>query len=139
MEAHEEDAPALAPPQPAKLGEELSLKTQGNHSGDMDSYNLTILHFNDVYDVDSSTEEPVGGAARCGPPSFLSDSGGGMEGGDLGNLQEGLEASREAFVLTLWGHCSISLVDLGSNSTGFEGEGELGLVFYLYKGIRNFK
>lgn len=83
MEAHEEEAPAVAPPQLAKLGEELSLKTQGNQSGDMDSYNLTILHFNDVYDVDSSTEEPVGGAARCGPPSFLS---GGMEGGDLGNL-----------------------------------------------------
>ncbi|XP_028638873.1 snake venom 5'-nucleotidase-like [Grammomys surdaster] len=64
MEAREEEAPALAPPQPAKLSEVLSLKTQGNQSGDMDSYNLTILHFNDVYDVDSSTEEPVGGAAR---------------------------------------------------------------------------
>lgn len=107
MEAPEEEAPSLAPPQPSKLGEELSLKTQGNQSGDMDSYNLTILHFNDVYDVDSSTEEPVGGAARCGPPSFLSDLGGGMEGGNLGNQQEGLEGSRESFVLTLWSPCSV--------------------------------
>ena len=25
---------------------------------------LTILHFNDVYNIESSTQEPVGGAAR---------------------------------------------------------------------------
>lgn len=31
----------------------------------LDKNNLTILHFNDVYNVDShGTQEPVGGAAR---------------------------------------------------------------------------
>lgn len=61
----------LPPPQPTSLGEELSRNIL---SGDMDSYDLTVLHFNDAYDVDSRTDEPVGGAARCGPPSSLSDS-----------------------------------------------------------------
>ncbi|KAL6088305.1 hypothetical protein STEG23_017754, partial [Scotinomys teguina] len=89
MEAmEEEEAPTLAPPQPAELDQELSPVPRGNQSGDMDSYDLTILHFNDVYDVDPSTEEPVGGAARCGPPSSLSDPGAGKEGGDSRNPQE---------------------------------------------------
>lgn len=73
MEALEEEASTLAPSQPAD--EELCPGTRGNQSGGMDSYDLTILHFNDVYDVDPSAEEPVGGAARCGPPSSLSDPG----------------------------------------------------------------
>ncbi|KAL1783642.1 hypothetical protein HispidOSU_024522, partial [Sigmodon hispidus] len=83
MEALAEEAAMLALPGPAELDEKLSPVTQGNQSGNVDSYDLTILHFNDVYDVDPSTEEPVGGAARCGPPpppSSLSDPGWDMEG-----------------------------------------------------------
>lgn len=116
MEATEKGAPAVAAPHSTKRDEKLSPRTRGKQLGDMDSYDLTILHFNDVYDVDSRSEEPVGGAARCGPPSSLSDAGGGVEGGDFGNLQEGLEAGRESFMLNLWGHCLSSLLDLGSNS-----------------------
>lgn len=66
MEAIEEEEP----PQPAELDVELLPDTPGNQSGDRDSYDLTILHFNDVYDMDPSTKGPVGGAARCGPPFF---------------------------------------------------------------------
>ncbi|XP_012639516.1 snake venom 5'-nucleotidase-like [Microcebus murinus] len=63
MEAAEEAA-AVAPPQPSELVAEPSPVTWGDKSGDIAPYDLTILHFNDVYDVDPRPEEPVGGAAR---------------------------------------------------------------------------
>ncbi|MEJ1275654.1 hypothetical protein NN561_006551 [Cricetulus griseus] len=115
MEAFEEEAPTLGPPQPASLDEELFRKTR---SGDMDSYDLTILHFNDVYDVDSHTEEPVGGAARCGPPSSLSDSEGGMEGSDWEPARK-LGGWEVVFHANHLGHCLNSLLDEVSNSSGF--------------------
>lgn len=70
----------MALSQPAKQGEELST-SQSSGEAVRRHPDLTILHFNDIYDVETSTEEPVGGAARCGPPSFLSDLGREMEGG----------------------------------------------------------
>ena len=51
MEAIEEEEP----PQPSELDVELLPDTPGNQSGERDSYDLTILHFNDVYDMDPST------------------------------------------------------------------------------------
>ncbi|VTJ89858.1 Hypothetical predicted protein, partial [Marmota monax] len=66
MEAAEQ-APLVALPQSPELS---------SCPGDISPCDLTILHFNDVYDVDPSPEEPVGGAARCGRHLPLSDSGG---------------------------------------------------------------
>ncbi|KAM9254036.1 snake venom 5'-nucleotidase-like [Dugong dugon] len=63
MEAFEETS-EVAPHQPSELETESSLKTLGDTSGDIGPYDLTILHFNDVYDVDPKPEEPIGGAAR---------------------------------------------------------------------------
>lgn len=64
--------------------------------------------------MDPSTKGPVGGAARCGPPFFFfsPDPAGGMEGGDAGNMQEGLEAARESFILILLGHWLNSFLDI---------------------------
>jgi hypothetical protein len=70
MEAAE-DPPSLAPPQPSELEAEPTPISWGDRSGALGPCDLTILHFNDVYDVDPRPEEPVGGAARCGPPSLL--------------------------------------------------------------------
>lgn len=100
IEAIEEEEP----PQSTELDVELLPDTPGNQSGDRDSYNLTVLHFNDVYDLEPSTKEPVGGAARCGPSFLLPDPAGGMEVGNAGNMQEGFEAARESFILILLGH-----------------------------------
>uniref|UniRef100_A0A2K6G2M8 Ecto-5'-nucleotidase n=1 Tax=Propithecus coquereli TaxID=379532 RepID=A0A2K6G2M8_PROCO len=63
MEAAEE-ASAVAPPQPSELEAAPSPVTWGDKSENIGPYDLTILHFNDVYDVDPRPEEPVGGAAR---------------------------------------------------------------------------
>ncbi|XP_012880689.1 PREDICTED: 5'-nucleotidase-like [Dipodomys ordii] len=59
-----EKPPALAPPQSSGLEAEPALVTWGERPGDLGPCDLTILHFNDVYDVDPRPEEPVGGAAR---------------------------------------------------------------------------
>nr|XP_008260488.2 trifunctional nucleotide phosphoesterase protein YfkN isoform X1 [Oryctolagus cuniculus] len=63
MEA-EAEALAAAPPQLLEAEAEHSLNTSGDRPGDVGPYDLTILHFNDVYEVDPRPEEPVGGAAR---------------------------------------------------------------------------
>jgi 5'-nucleotidase len=35
-----------------------------DESNENKSKNLNIIHFNDVYNIESNTQEPVGGAAR---------------------------------------------------------------------------
>lgn len=39
-------------------------RTLGNLSGANMAATVTILHYNDVYNIESRAEEPVGGAAR---------------------------------------------------------------------------
>jgi len=42
----------------------LENESQGNGSVVITSASLTIVHFNDVYNIESRSQEPVGGAAR---------------------------------------------------------------------------
>ena len=58
----EEDLPVLAMPERTKPPPDESVTySSGTHEGPPD---LRILHYNDVYHVDSSSAEPVGGVAR---------------------------------------------------------------------------
>lgn len=64
MEAAEEGPAVVASLLPEEVEAEPSPDTWGDRPGGVGVSDLTILHFNDVYEVDPRPEEPVGGAAR---------------------------------------------------------------------------
>ena len=100
MEAIEEEEP----PQPAVLDVELSSDTPGNRkeTGTPMTWPFFISMMLMTWTrVPKSLQEVLLGLGHC---LFLPDPAGEMEGGDAGNMHEGLEAASESVILILLGH-----------------------------------